>query len=127
MREAIDRVRAGKGPVLIEAVTYRIGAHTTADDPTRYRPEQELAVWVQRDPIKRFRLYLQQKGLWSESWEEEIKTESAERIEAAVVQMEESLPPAPEDVFRYTFAQLTPPLQEQQDDFLAFLAQQKEE
>jgi pyruvate dehydrogenase E1 component alpha subunit len=60
--KAMDDARAGRGPALIEALTYRVGAHTTADDPTKYRDPEELAYWVARDPIVRFRTYLQGLG-----------------------------------------------------------------
>ena len=61
--KAMDDARAGHGPALIEALTYRVGAHTTADDPTKYRDPEELAYWVARDPIVRFRSYLQSRGI----------------------------------------------------------------
>jgi 2-oxoisovalerate dehydrogenase E1 component alpha subunit len=61
--KAMDDARAGHGPALIEALTYRVGAHTTADDPTKYRDPEELASWVARDPIVRFRAYLQGLGV----------------------------------------------------------------
>ncbi|KGJ79965.1 pyruvate dehydrogenase [Cryobacterium roopkundense] len=65
-RKSMEDARAGKGPSLIEALTYRIGAHTTADDPTKYRDPEELAYWVARDPIVRFRAYLQGRGVEQE-------------------------------------------------------------
>lgn len=65
-RKSMEDARAGQGPSLIEALTYRIGAHTTADDPTKYRDPEELAYWVARDPIVRFRTYLQGRGVEQE-------------------------------------------------------------
>ncbi|KQV06744.1 thiamine pyrophosphate-dependent dehydrogenase E1 component subunit alpha [Leifsonia sp. Root112D2] len=62
----LDDAREGHGPALIEALTYRIGAHTTADDPTKYRTDDELQSWIQRDPIARFRTYLQGRGVEQE-------------------------------------------------------------
>ena len=64
--KSMDDARAGLGPSLIEALTYRVGAHTTADDPTKYRDPDELAYWVARDPILRFRSYLQSRGVEQE-------------------------------------------------------------
>jgi pyruvate dehydrogenase E1 component alpha subunit len=58
----LDDARNGRGPSLVEAVTYRVGAHTTSDDPTRYRTDAELAGWVARDPIARFRSFLEERG-----------------------------------------------------------------
>src|SRR6184192_3921889 len=62
-REAVDRARAGDGPTLIECVTYRLGVHTTADDPTKYRTDEEVKFWEQKDPLTRFRAYLEKKKL----------------------------------------------------------------
>jgi len=64
--EALDRARTGGGPTFIEAVTYRMGPHTTADDPTRYRDPAELETWAGRDPISRYRAYLTDRGLLTE-------------------------------------------------------------
>ena len=70
--EAAERARNGDGPTLIEAITYRMGPHTTSDDPTRYRPPEELEHWAARDPIQRYRTYLQTTGVWSERLEERV-------------------------------------------------------
>nr|MDT0666945.1 thiamine pyrophosphate-dependent enzyme [Micromonospora sp. DSM 115978] len=61
-RWALDTVRSGRGPVLLEAVTYRMGPHTTADDPTRYRSSEEVSTWARRDPVDRMRAYLTDEG-----------------------------------------------------------------
>jgi 2-oxoisovalerate dehydrogenase E1 component alpha subunit len=65
-RQMMDQARSGAGPQFIEALTYRIGAHTTSDDPTKYRDDEELRFWQERDPIDRFRFYLQGRGLGDE-------------------------------------------------------------
>ena len=113
-KEAVDRARAGGGPCFIEAVTYRIGAHTTADDPTRYRDAKEVEEWRQRDPIDRVRRYLVARGLWSEAEEEKLQEELSAEIEAAIEAVEKMPSPDPDHVFRYTFAEMTPQLKEQQ-------------
>src|SRR2546426_4818836 len=69
-REAVDRARAGEGPTLIECVTYRLGGHTTADDPTKYRSTEEVAEWERRDPLTRFRAYLEKKDLLEDGLEQ---------------------------------------------------------
>src|SRR5256712_7742001 len=69
-REAVDRARAGEGPTLIECVTYRLGVHTTADDPTKYRAEEEVRAWEQKDTLTRFRAYLEQKDLLEDGLEQ---------------------------------------------------------
>ena len=63
---AVEHARSGKGPVLIEAYTYRLGPHTTSDDPTLYREDKEVEMWEKRDPMIRFKKYLIDKGYWSE-------------------------------------------------------------
>lgn len=113
-KEATDRARAGGGPCLIEAVTYRIGAHTTADDPTRYRDAREVEEWRQRDPIDRVRRHLMARGLWSEAEEKRQEEELSAEIEAAVDVVEQLPPQDPDNIFRYVFAEMTPQLREQQ-------------
>lgn len=72
-RNALERARSGGGPTFIEAVTYRMGPHTTADDPTRYRPADELAEWAQRDPIERLGRLLSDRGVLTEETSAEVK------------------------------------------------------
>ena len=75
-KAAVDRARRGEGPSLIEAVTYRMEAHTTADDPTRYRTPQELAEWRARDPIARFATFLESEGLLDDDFRARIDDEA---------------------------------------------------
>lgn len=76
--DAMERARAGEGPSLIEALTYRMGAHTTADDPTKYRPAHELATWEARDPIPRYRTWLTHRGVSEAAFAEvDIEAEDA--------------------------------------------------
>jgi pyruvate dehydrogenase E1 component alpha subunit len=70
VKEALDTGRAGNGPTFIEAYTYRMGPHTTADDPTAYRSDAEVKAWEKKDPIKRFQKYLDAKKLWTKSYEQ---------------------------------------------------------
>jgi 2-oxoisovalerate dehydrogenase E1 component alpha subunit len=77
MRRAVDRARRGEGPSLVEAMTYRMEAHTTADDPSRYRTPEELAQWRARDPIARFEAYLQAEGLLDGDMRARIDEESS--------------------------------------------------
>jgi len=76
-RVALDRARSGGGPTFIEAVTYRMGPHTTADDPTRYRKPEELEVWRQRDPIDRLAAYLRNAGLLDDAAEAVVQQRAA--------------------------------------------------
>ena len=77
IREAIERARAGGGPTLIEALTYRLGDHTTADDARRYRPQEEYEQALKRDPIVRTRKYLQDLGLWDDA--QQAKAQSPQK------------------------------------------------
>jgi len=111
--DAARRARAGEGPTLIEAVTYRLGAHTTSDDPNRYRQAGEVALWEQRDPIVRFQRYLQRSGLWSDEVGRRT-TESAARLRTRLREAIVDAPdPDPLEVFDRVFARGTPDLESQ--------------
>jgi pyruvate dehydrogenase E1 component alpha subunit len=121
MQQAIERARAGQGPTLVETLTYRIGAHTTADDPTRYRDTAEVEAWRAKDPIARFEKFLLGRGLLSEAQVQELVAGIEEEINEAV-QVAESMPPMSPDVFfSYTMETLTPRLQAQRDDLLRYV------
>ena len=120
-KEARERAVSGQGPTFIEAVTYRFGPHTTADDPTKYREDAEVEEWKKLDPMLRLQKYLRGKGLWDEEIEAKIKAE-AEKIVNQVIQDAEAVPPPdPKEMFSFTFAELTTTLKEQMDDYLTFL------
>lgn len=114
VKEALAKAYAGKGPTMIEALTYRMGAHTTADDPSRYRNETELAVWKKRDPIERFRKYLKGKKIWTEAWEKKLTEQCKKEVQKAVAEAEQNTP-KPEDMFTSVFATMPPHLKEQMD------------
>jgi pyruvate dehydrogenase E1 component alpha subunit len=118
-REAVDRARSGGGPTLIEAVTYRLGPHTTSDDPGRYRDDAEEAEWRPRDPIERVRRYLERAGAWTPDVQAEIEAEERAAVEAAAAAAETVPPPAPQDLFDAMFAVPTSPLEEQRADLAA--------
>jgi pyruvate dehydrogenase E1 component alpha subunit len=127
-QEAVDRARAGDGPTLIECVTYRLSLHTTADDPTRYRSEEEVEKWEERDPLPRFQRYLQDKGLLSEesieTLEEEIQAEIKDAVQSAEVRMKE-LDKDPLVIFEHLYAEMPPYLQEQRDELAQELAEKE--
>jgi pyruvate dehydrogenase E1 component alpha subunit/2-oxoisovalerate dehydrogenase E1 component alpha subunit len=124
-REAVDRARSGGGPSLIEAVTFRMGGHSSSDDPTRYRDSALVAEWEAKDPIPRFRKHLESRGLWDEAreraQEESLKTE----INAAVKEAESAGPPAAETLLDDVFSHLTPELERQRAGLLAERAAKK--
>jgi pyruvate dehydrogenase E1 component alpha subunit len=95
-RAAVHRARAGEGPTLIEALTYRIGPHTTTDDAGRYRSDEDVDSWRKKDPIDRLRAHLRAAGGWDEGWEGEIEQTASTEIEAAVARAE-GLEPFPAD------------------------------
>jgi TPP-dependent pyruvate/acetoin dehydrogenase alpha subunit len=118
MQRAVERARSGQGPTLIETLTYRIGAHTTADDPTRYRDAAEIEAWQRKDPIARFQIFLLARDLLSEAKIAHMLAEIDEEINQAV-QVAESTPAmAPDSFFDLMTAGLTPRLQEQRADLL---------
>jgi pyruvate dehydrogenase E1 component alpha subunit len=116
VKEAADRARAGGGPTLIEAYTYRMGDHTTSDDASRYRSKADVADWEKRDPILRFRLYLKGKGEWDEAYEKTLQERTAAAVEKAVEAAEARPPATAEDLFAYTYAAMTPNLQDELAD-----------
>lgn len=123
-KKAVEKARSGGGPTLIEAVTYRHGAHTTADDPTRYRDPEEVRMWVEeRDPIKRLRTFLTKRGLWNDDMQAQAEEELGQQVDEAV-QYAEGLPPTdPGHIFDYTFAELPADLEQQKQALLAELAE----
>jgi 2-oxoisovalerate dehydrogenase E1 component alpha subunit len=77
-KKAIERARSGKGPMFIEAITYRLEGHSTSDDPTRYRTKDDLEEWAERDPLTRLELYLKETGVWDDGYAEQIEAEARE-------------------------------------------------
>src|SRR6266849_760186 len=117
-REAVERARAGEGPTLIECVTYRLGVHTTADDPTKYRTDEEVKAWEQKDPLTRFRAYLEKKKLLEASVEEQVDEEIARAVERF-----EAMPPAdPLAMFEHAYAEMPQDLAAQRAEMAARLA-----
>jgi pyruvate dehydrogenase E1 component alpha subunit len=116
--EALKKARAGNGPTFIEAVTYRIGDHTTADDAARYRSAQEVEHWKKKDPVGRLQRYLEKNRLWDESYGRNVVAEARDQVEAAVRELETTPPPDPRDIFRYTFRDLPKELNEQMASLL---------
>ena len=112
-KEAVEKARSGAGPTLIEGVTYRFGPHTSADDPTKYRKEEEIEPWKPLDPFVRLRLYLKGRGLWNEEVETRVTEEAQKEIDQTVKEAEAVPTPEVEEIFKYVFAEMTPPLKEQ--------------
>jgi TPP-dependent pyruvate/acetoin dehydrogenase alpha subunit len=118
---ALERARAGDGPTFIEAVTYRLGPHTTSDDPDRYRSPKEVERMRRLEPLMRYRRFLEARGLWSEGWERELTAEIEAWIAEAIRRVEARPAPGPEEVFDHMFADLPPHLARQRAELLAGL------
>ncbi|MEL0256150.1 MAG: thiamine pyrophosphate-dependent enzyme, partial [Pontimonas sp.] len=120
-RVSMDAARSGQGPHFIEALTYRIGAHTTSDDPTKYRDEDELAFWQAHDPIDRFRTYLQ--GLGVENAFFEGVAEEAEDFAADIRQRTLALETPPvADIFQHVFTEPHPVVDAEREALETYLA-----
>ena len=112
-REAVDRARRGDGPTLIEALTYRMGPHTTTDDAARYRAGDDVEEWRTRDPIDRVREYLRAVDAWDQGWEDDLESDATTDIEAAVERAESLGPLSPDAMFDRMYARSTAVLEEE--------------
>jgi pyruvate dehydrogenase E1 component alpha subunit len=121
-RSALNAAREGQGPTFIEAFTYRMGAHTTSDDPTRYRLASELEEWKLRDPIARVKAYLARTGIADAAFFDSVEAEADElavRIRTGTVEMPD---PPGTAIFDTVYAELTPELEAQRAEFVEYHA-----
>lgn len=116
MKEAVEKVRNQEGPVLIEAVTYRLGPHTTADDPTKYRNQADVEQWLKKDPLLRVKKYLNDKNLWNDEKEEAFKIEVEEELEAVIERQEQEVVPTIDESFNYVYGTMYNHLEEQRQE-----------
>ena len=114
VRAAVQRARRGEGPTFVECLTYRLGGHSSSDDPTKYRDESEAAVWERRDPLLRHRAWLVEAGLWDDAREEAFLAASGRRITEAIATVEAAEPVAPATLFTDVWAQMPALLGDQQ-------------
>src|SRR5689334_18135542 len=118
---ALQHAREGNGPFMVEAYTYRMGAHTTTDDPTRYRLTDEVEYWKLRDPIARVKVYLTRNGFADADFFAEVERE-ADELGSRLRDGCKALPdPSPLSIFDQVYAEQTPELEAQRDDFAAYL------
>ena len=111
--DAIAAARAGKGPTLIEALTYRLGDHTTADDARRYRSDEEVKAHWQQEPIGRLKKYLVSQGVWTKEDEESLVSDCQRHVDAAAERYLAQKPPAPTAMFDHLYAELPSALRRQ--------------
>lgn len=120
--KALERARNGEGPTLIEAVTWRYGAHTTADDPSKYRCQTESRNRrTETDPILRLEKWLKNEGLYDENWVREVEEAATQEIENAVAEMEAFPPANPADIFDHVFAEPTWQITQQKEEYERFI------
>jgi len=113
MCEAVDRARAGDGPTLVEARTFRMGGHSTSDDPSRYVPKEVVDYWAARDPLPRFEKFLGGCGLWTPAHGTEVLEAAREEVSAAAKQAEGVGAPELESIFTDVFAEMPQHLRRQ--------------
>lgn len=106
-REAVARAREGGGPTLIEAITYRMGPHTSSDDPSRYRPAEDDEAWEARDPVLRLGLALRGLGVWDDAREEALAAEVRAEFDAAVREADATPEPRPREIVEHVFETMT--------------------
>jgi pyruvate dehydrogenase E1 component alpha subunit len=119
VKTAVARASAGEGPTLIEALTYRMGGHSTNDDPNAYRKSDALHAWVERDPLLRVKRYLEQHNEWTERQEEELKQALLDRLRVAISIAEAAPRPRLESMFDDVYERRTWNLDEQRAELLA--------
>jgi pyruvate dehydrogenase E1 component alpha subunit len=112
-KEAVDNARAGKGPTLIETITYRMADHSTSDDAKKYRSDKEVREWAKKDPILRLEKYMKANKLLDDKYKQEVAKKAKEKVEKEVEVYEKIEDPNPEDIFKYTYAEPTENLKEQ--------------
>ena len=116
MNDALEKARSGKGPTFIECYTYRMCDHSTSDDASKYRPKEELELWMKKDPIDRLEKYMRKKNLMDDAYKGNVLAKSKEVVEKAVTEFEKLTPPDPKDIFKYVFAEMTPQQKEEMEE-----------
>lgn len=113
VRDAAELARKKNRPSFVEAVTYRLGDHTTADDARRYRKQEEVDAWKKRDPLLRLRVYLKERKLWDDAKEQALGGRAREEVAAAVRRAEEIADPVRTDMFDSLYAEILPEIESQ--------------
>lgn len=121
VREAAERARSGGGPTLIEALTYRMGAHSSSDDPSRYRSEEEMHRWERVDALARLRRHAKWRGIWSDEVEKGAQEEAEKAVSRMISECERWPPPPVESLFEDVYERMPESLRRQKEGYLRFL------
>lgn len=120
IHETVSKARKaclkGKGPILIEAMTYRLGAHSTSDDPSQYRDDKEVKMWEKRCPNLRLRRYLESQKLWDAKKEKKLHENLKKEIDEAIEEAKKTPPPALETLVRDVYFETPPSLEQQLEE-----------
>ncbi|MDP9022349.1 MAG: pyruvate dehydrogenase (acetyl-transferring) E1 component subunit alpha [Actinomycetota bacterium] len=118
---AVERARVGEGPTLIEALTYRMEAHTTSDDATRYRTRDELEYWATFDPISRMETFLKRRDLWEDAFADDVEEQARQQSEHVREQIYDAPHPDPLELFEHVYVEPPPHLERQREQLRAEL------
>ncbi len=116
-KDAVEKAKRGEGPTLIECVTYRMADHTTADDASRYRTKEVIEAWKPKDPILRVKLFMEKKGIWTETYQNELEEKSKAKVDEWVKMEEQVEKPSPKDMFMFTYEKPTARQLKEMGDF----------
>ncbi|MBR9699488.1 pyruvate dehydrogenase (acetyl-transferring) E1 component subunit alpha [Candidatus Woesearchaeota archaeon] len=120
IKDAIEKAMNGGGPTFVEAITYRLDNHTTADDWHKYRTEEEVNEWKKKDPIERLKKHMMQIGCWDDQHEQHMLEDAKKKVEEAAKAYEGTPKPKVEEIFDHLYAKLPYHIQEQKDHFVKF-------
>jgi len=115
-KEAVDKARKGKGPTLIEAVTYRLGDHSTSDDAKRYRSQKEVEKWLKKDPVLRLEKYMKSHKMLTDAYKKQVAKKAKDLVEKEVEKYESYPHAKKKDIFSYMFKEMTPRLKEEYEE-----------
>lgn len=118
VRNAADRAREGKGPTLIESYTFRMGAHSSSDDNSRYCPPEKFVEWGKKDPISRFKNYLVSKKIWSQDEDVKLTNDLKEEIQSTINEVSKASPPSISSMFEEVYEEMPLHLQWQKEELL---------
>lgn len=115
--KAVEDARKGKGPALVECLTYRMADHSTSDDAKKYRKEADVKRWLKKDPVLRLEKYMKKAGLLTEAYKKKVEKDAKQKIEKAVEKYEAAAPAKKDDMFTYMFEEMPEQLKDQYEGF----------